>query len=160
MSPLDSGAFTLAMWMRAPHLQWAAVAKRWDNQAGDLWLLSKKFPNTLFMSISGTPSNGDANVGREFATPISGGEWMHVIVTYDQGIVRLYRGGLSDDGPIRGTIPGTLSGALPPLSIGHRMYSGSIGSVLYYDRAVSSLEAQDIFCAFSANPGSCPCNGP
>lgn len=159
-SPLDTSAFTIAMWTRAPQSQWTALAKRWDSQSGDVWLLSEKFANTLFLSISDAPTGGNANVGREFATPVFGGEWMHLIMTYSQGVVHLYRSGVSDDGPIRGTIPPALSGAPAPLSIGHWMYSGSIGSVLYYDRAVSSVEAQDIYCAFSANPGACPCSGP
>ena len=98
------------MWAQAPQYQWAALAKRWDrNAGGDLWLLSHKFPNTLFMSISNDPAGGNSNIGREFLTPIYGGEWMHLIVTYDQGTVHVYRDGLNDDGPVRGPMPATLS---------------------------------------------------
>lgn len=53
----------------------------------------------------------------------------------------------------------TLSGASPPLSLGHWMLHGSVGSVLYYDRAVTASEASTIHCAFSVAPRNCTCNG-
>jgi cysteine-rich repeat protein len=158
-SSLDTQAFTLALWAQAPQAG-EQVAQRWDAQDGDLWRLGSSAPGVMFFNVADDASTGDPLVGREFASAFGPGAWAHLIVTYDQGVVHLYRDGVADDGPVQGVLPPTLSGATPRLALGDGSYAGGVGQVLYFNRAVSGAEAQDLYCAFSPDPATCPCSGP
>ena len=153
-SPLNASAFTIGMWMQMPLNPYEAVANRWDD-GGQVWWLGHVPPGRFAMGIA-QGVYGAGGIGRDFATSFAPGSRQHVIVTYENGTLHMYANGAPDDGPVNGPIPTSLTGGTSPLYIGQSIYSGDVGEVVFYDRAVTPQEAADIYCAFRRDANACP----
>ncbi|CAN0542856.1 unnamed protein product, partial [Laminaria digitata] len=141
LNPTD--AFTFALWAREPARQWETLSNRWDS-TGKVWSFSHDSTGVMGLAINdGSGSRGNS---RAFATlPGRSRGWVHYAMTYDRGTVHLYRNGVPDDGPVRGTIPAVLSGGISDFHLGHGSYIGAMGNVLFLDRAASASEIADVY---------------
>ncbi|MEQ8976311.1 MAG: LamG domain-containing protein, partial [Deltaproteobacteria bacterium] len=154
-SPLDTSAFTIAVWGQQPPL-YTALAHRWD-EGGQVWWLGNVTNGAMSFGLAQSTS-GAGGFGRDFATPVYAGEWHHFVVTYDQGVIHTYLDGLNDDGAVFGPVPTSVTGGNSPMYLGQSyLYDGPVASAAYFDRALDPLEVQQVFCTTGGSAQGCWC---
>ncbi|CAN0579557.1 unnamed protein product, partial [Laminaria digitata] len=55
------------------------------------------------------------------------------------------------------TFPTSLTGGVSDFHLGHWVYNGAMGNVMFFDRALTASEVADIYCTVSINPSQCSC---
>ncbi|CAN0475111.1 unnamed protein product, partial [Discosporangium mesarthrocarpum] len=147
-----TNGFTISMWAQYDSSVFHSVVDRFDSGQEAFWF--GHYPQgTLSIELLGAGGGAFAS----FGTSVPTGTWHHWVVSYGSGGVNLYLDGVLDNGPLSGTVPAALPATTSNLNIGASNYSGQMGEILFYDRALTASQVSDLYCTFGDPANGCTC---
>jgi len=155
---LDGESLSISAWIYAD--DWDTYFPRIVDRVYDEQFAFYVYGGSNELTWALATAGGDVDYANTGTTTISTGEWVHVVLTYDQSDVKLYVNGSLEDTYGEG-ISGGLDSSSSEIRIGERVedgedtraWDGKIDEVMIFNRSLSEAQVKEIYNSGIAEHG-------